>query len=144
MIISRSTAFNLHSQELLGINPRDFTECDSVPEGRQDVATGASPWTDIENYGESQRDDMNPEAQTHVVPLGLKTLSLERPTGSRPWLQPVATPWLKHNLATASQSVTHGGNLLSSGSSGLTFSAKDQTHGTTRKSIYDHSWRVRT
>ena len=29
---------------LAGHNPRDLWECDSVPQGRQDVATGESPW----------------------------------------------------------------------------------------------------
>ena len=75
-----------------------LSECDSVPMGRQDVATGASPWTGMKNYGESRRDDMNLVAQTPVVPLGLKNAIGERPTGSRPWLQPFATPWRKHKL----------------------------------------------
>ena len=34
-------------------------ECDSVPEGRQEVATGASPWYAIKERQKSRRDDRN-------------------------------------------------------------------------------------
>ena len=44
---------------LVGHNPRDFTECDSVPEGRQDVATGESPWYAMMERRKSRRDDRN-------------------------------------------------------------------------------------
>ena len=81
-------------------------ECDVVPTGRHVVATGASPWTGKMSDDESRRDDMNAAAQTHVVPLGLKTLFANGSTGSRPWLQPVATPWLKHNLKTDGLALT--------------------------------------
>ena len=56
-----------------------FAMCDSIPMGRQDVATGASPWTGIKNHGESRKDDMNPEPRPHVVPLGLKNAFFEIP-----------------------------------------------------------------
>ena len=42
-----------------GHNPRDFRECDSVPEGRQDVATGESPWYAMKKRQKSRRDDRN-------------------------------------------------------------------------------------
>ena len=42
-----------------GHNPRDFSECDSVPEGRQDVATGASPWYAMMERWKSRRDNRN-------------------------------------------------------------------------------------
>ena len=44
---------------LVGRNPRDFSECDSVPEGRQDVATGESPWYAMLECQKSRRDDRN-------------------------------------------------------------------------------------
>ncbi len=74
----------------------EIAVCDSVPKGRHVVATGASPWTGMKNYGESRRDDMNPEAQTHVVPLGLKIAVL----GTNHGLAPVATT-CRHSVAEA-------------------------------------------
>ena len=44
-------------------------ECNSVPTGRQDVATGASPWTGMKNHGESRRDDMNFGATHGLAPI---------------------------------------------------------------------------
>ena len=75
--------------------------CDSVPMGRQDVATGASPWTGMKNYDESRRDDMNPEAQTHVVPSGLKNTIC----GTTHGLAPVATTF-RHSVAEAQPELT--------------------------------------
>ena len=75
--------------------------CDSVPMGRQDVATGASPWTCRKNYDESRRDDMNREAQTHVVPSRLKNTIC----GTTHGLAPVATT-LRHSVAEAQPELT--------------------------------------
>ena len=47
--------------------------CDSVPTGRQDVATGASPWTGMKNHGESRRADMNLQ---QIDCIGLSCLNL--------------------------------------------------------------------
>ena len=44
---------------LVGHNPRDSWERSSVPEGRQDVATGASPWYAMMERRKSRRDDRN-------------------------------------------------------------------------------------
>ena len=44
---------------LVGHNPRDSRDRDSVPEGRQDVATGASPWYAMMERRKSRRDDRN-------------------------------------------------------------------------------------
>jgi hypothetical protein len=41
---------------------------------------------------------MSRVAHSPVVPLGLQYAFLKCSTGLHPWLQPVATSWLKHNL----------------------------------------------
>ena len=86
---------------MISVHQIPLTECDSVPKGRQDAATGASPWTGMDNYGESRRDDMNPEAQTLVVPLGLKIVLVETTHG----LAPVATTY-RHVVAETQPGLT--------------------------------------
>ena len=53
----------------LSVYQISLSECDSVPTGRQDVATGASPWTDMKNDSESRRDDMNFGATRGLAPV---------------------------------------------------------------------------
>ena len=79
----------------------EIAVCDSVPKGRHVVATGASPWTGMKNYGVSRRDDMNPDAQTHVVPSGLKNTIC----GTTHGLAPVATTF-RHSVAEAQPELT--------------------------------------
>jgi hypothetical protein len=43
---------------------------------------------------------MNSAPELPVVPLGLKNAVCQRSTDWRPWLQPVATAWLKHQRKT--------------------------------------------
>ncbi len=59
----------LSIKPLVGHNPRDFSECDSVPEGRQDVATGASPWYAMMERRKSRRDDRNSDGVVSCRPF---------------------------------------------------------------------------
>ena len=45
------------TKTLAGHHSCDSRECDSVPEGRQDVATGESPWYAMMERQKSRRDD---------------------------------------------------------------------------------------
>jgi len=71
---------------------------DSVPTGRHVIATDASPWSAKNIRGEVLKGRQESSAQSPVVPLGLKYAAMVSSTDSRPWLSPVTTPWLKHNL----------------------------------------------
>ena len=73
---------------LVGHNPRDFLKCDSVPEGRQDVATGASPWYAMMERWKSRRDNRNCDWVVSCRPF-----RTENPLYfSNHGLAPVATP----------------------------------------------------
>ena len=110
VVFCRSSLPGNEVKDFLSIKPWlsehqiSLSECDSVPKERHVVATGASPWTGVKNYGESRRDDMNPAAQTHVVPLGLKNAIF----GTIHGLAPVATT-CRHCVAKAQPELNRNG-----------------------------------
>ena len=48
---------------------------------------------------------LNPAGHTPVVPSGLQSAGWNQSTGSRPWLYPAATPWLKRRLVNEWQEI---------------------------------------
>ena len=72
---------------LVGQAPRDSRERDSVPEGRQDVATGASPWYEMMERQKSRRDDRNCDRVVSCRPFRTEN----QPCFSNHGLMPVAT-----------------------------------------------------